>query len=253
VYGGNVRGVEHLAERLAEIPGVVTVSLGGSRAQGAEQSGSDWDFCLYYRGGLRAEDIRALDFPGQVFEPGDWGRLLNGGAWLHVDDRQVDLLYRDLDFVEHSIAEAEQGRFEIDEAQGYVAGLPSYFLVGEVALAKVLSGGLPGATFYDVLRRTASERWYEVADFSLREAEFAASRCETVTCAGLLAKAAIAAAHGRLAERGEWVFNEKRILQRAAITDADALLAAGIGTHPAAVHNTVLRMKEVLALRASAS
>lgn len=234
---------------LAGIPGVVAVSLGGSRASGAEHATSDWDLCVYYRGRLRTEDILSLGFPGRVFEPGDWGRLLNGGAWLHVGGQQVDLLYRDLDVVELWIAQAEQGRFEIDEAQGYVAGLPSYFLVGEVALAKVLRGELPGASFSDALRRTAPERWYGIADFSLWEAEFAASRGETATCAGLLAKAAIAVAHGRLAEHSEWVFNEKRILQRAAISGAEALFATGIGADPAALQNAVSRMQDVLGLR----
>ena len=43
--------VEHIAERLAAIPGVVAVTLGGSRATGTAVEGSDWDFGLYYRGG----------------------------------------------------------------------------------------------------------------------------------------------------------------------------------------------------------
>ena len=52
--------MEHLAERLAEIPGVVAVTLGGSRATGTAVEGSDWDFGLYYRGGLDPADITAL-------------------------------------------------------------------------------------------------------------------------------------------------------------------------------------------------
>jgi len=44
--------VEHVAGRLAEIPGVVAVTLGGSRATNTAVEGSDWDFGLYYRDGL---------------------------------------------------------------------------------------------------------------------------------------------------------------------------------------------------------
>jgi hypothetical protein len=38
--------VRHLAERFAVIPGVVAVSLGGSRATGLATEHSDWDFGL---------------------------------------------------------------------------------------------------------------------------------------------------------------------------------------------------------------
>ena len=41
--------MEHLAERLAQIPGVEVVTLGGSRAAGTARAHSDWDFGLYYR------------------------------------------------------------------------------------------------------------------------------------------------------------------------------------------------------------
>ncbi len=43
----DTRSVEYLAERLAAVPGVVAVTLGGSRAVGAAVAGSDWDFGLY--------------------------------------------------------------------------------------------------------------------------------------------------------------------------------------------------------------
>ena len=32
-------------------------------------------------------DVRALGFDGEVFAPGEWGRFVNGGAWLRVDDQ----------------------------------------------------------------------------------------------------------------------------------------------------------------------
>ncbi len=72
----DTRSVEYLAERLAAVPGVVAVTLGGSRAVGAA-AGSDWDFGLYYRGGLDPADISALGWPGRVFAPGEWGSILN--------------------------------------------------------------------------------------------------------------------------------------------------------------------------------
>ncbi len=42
--------IETLVPRLAELPGVVAVALGGSRALGTARLDSDWDIGLYYRG-----------------------------------------------------------------------------------------------------------------------------------------------------------------------------------------------------------
>ena len=59
-----------IGDRLAQVPGVVAVTLGGSRASGSATDDSDWDFGLYYRGTIDPDDIRALGWPGQVFGPG---------------------------------------------------------------------------------------------------------------------------------------------------------------------------------------
>jgi hypothetical protein len=58
--------------------------------------GSDWDFGLYYLDWLDPADIVARGWPGRVFAPGEWGRIVNGGAWLTIDGTKVDLIYRDL-------------------------------------------------------------------------------------------------------------------------------------------------------------
>ena len=210
--------MEHLAERLASISGVVAVALGGSRARGTERPDSDWDFGLYYRGAISAADVRALGFGGTVVEPGEWGPMMNGGAWLTVDGARVDLLYRDLDVVEHWLAEAEAGRYRRFHVEGYVAGMPTYALAGELAVNRVLIGELPRpAVFPDALRATAVRNWRSSRDFSLMLAETAQARGDAIYCAGLLAKAAISEAHARLAERGEWALNEKGIVERAGL------------------------------------
>jgi predicted nucleotidyltransferase len=60
--------VRELAERLMEIPGVVAVALGGSRAGGVIHPDSDWDFGLYYRDAIRADAVRALGFEGTAVD-----------------------------------------------------------------------------------------------------------------------------------------------------------------------------------------
>lgn len=238
--------VEKLAERLAEIPGVVAVALGGSRARGDERPDSDWDFGLYYERKLRAKDVRALGFPGEVVEPGAWGRLVNGGAWLDVDGTRVDLLYRDLGFVEKWVEEARAGRFEIDRVGGFVAGMATYVLAGELALGKVLVGELPRPEFPDALRTTAPERWRGDVEFSLAVAERAADRGDLAPCVGLLVRAAIAEAQARLAAAGEWALNEKGILRRAELGDLEPTLAL-VGLRPSELTRSVARVRAELA------
>jgi hypothetical protein len=229
--------VPHLADRLRAIPGVVAVALVGSG-----------DFRLYYRGEIRADDVRGLGFRGTVAEPGEWGRLTNGGARGTVEGERVDLLYRDLDFVQHWIDEAEAGRYEVDQVDGYLAGMASYVLVGELALAEVLAGELPRAGFPQALRDAAPRRWRASAAFSLAAADTAAEHHDIVSCAGLLAKAAIEAAQAALAEKGEWALNEKGIVRRAELgARVEAILAAP-GDRAFELARAVTAMRAVLGI-----
>lgn len=216
-----------IGERLAGIPGVVAVTLGGSRATRTHRNDSDWDFGLYYQGAIDPADVRALGWPGEVFAPGEWGRLVNGGAWLRVDGQAVDLIYRDVDQVAHWTSEAEVGRFEIQREVGYVAGLATYVLAGELALNEVLVGSLPRPSFPSRLRETAPPLWFRIAAGALAVGRVHAERGDTIAALANLTQAVLATAQGRLAARGEWALNEKRIIERAGLTDAQALLHHG--------------------------
>jgi hypothetical protein len=240
--------VRELAERLMEIPGVVAVTLGGPRAGGLIHPDCDWDFGLYYRDAIRADDVRALGLEGTVVEPGAWGRLVNGGAWLTVEEQRVELLYRDVDVVRHWLDEADAGKYEVDRVEGYLAGMATYVLPGELAMAELLAGELPRPGFPDALRQAAPGRWRRSAGFSLAIAETAAARHDVVSCAGLLAKAAIEAAQAALAERGEWALNEKAIVRRAALgTRVEAIIAAP-GDRPFELSRAVTAMRAALAI-----
>lgn len=197
--------------RLVTLPGVVAVALGGSRARGEARPDSDWDFGLYFGGPIDTAAVRALGYAGDVVEPGRWGRLVNGGAWLTVDGDPVDLLYRDLDIVLHWLAEAEAGRFEVDLVASNIVGLPTYVLAGELAHNRVLAGELPRPSFPEPLRQTAPRWWRGNAAFSLFGAHKAAERGDVTLCVGLLGRSALAEGHARLAERGEWVLKMRRV------------------------------------------
>ncbi|MFF9766619.1 nucleotidyltransferase domain-containing protein [Streptomyces sp. NPDC053086] len=217
------------ADRLASLPTVRAVALGGSRAEGTHRPDSDWDLAVYYRGPFDPDDLRALGWPGEVSETGGWGGgVFNGGAWLTIDGRRVDVHYRDLDVVEHELAEAEEGRFRVEPLLFHLAGIPSYLVVAELALNQVLRGELPRPAGYPPrLRRAAVDRWSGTADATLSYAEANhAPHGRLTETAGALATAAVQSAHAVLAARGEWVTNEKRLLERAGLRTVDNVLAS---------------------------
>ncbi|MFC0597721.1 nucleotidyltransferase domain-containing protein [Streptomyces palmae] len=215
-----------LADRLAALPRVRAVALGGSRATGDHRPDSDWDLALYYRGPFSPDSLRALGWPGEVFGIGDWGGgVFNGGAWLRVDGRRVDVHYRDLDEVEHQLAEARAGRFGVERLLFHLAGIPTYLVVAELAVNRVLHGELPRPAYPEELRRRAPERWWGDARNTLDYARAAhAGRGHLTDCAGAVATAACQAAHAVLAARGEWVTNEKTLLDRAGLREVDRIL-----------------------------
>ncbi|MGI5198927.1 nucleotidyltransferase domain-containing protein [Streptomyces sp. CA-288835] len=219
--------LDHIADRLATLPTVRSVTLGGSRAQGTHTPDSDWDLAVYYRGAFDPADLRALGWPGEVSEIGGWGGgVFNGGAWLTIEGRRVDVHYRDLDVVEHVWAEAEEGRFRIEPLMFHLAGIPTYLLVAELAINQVLRGELRRPSAYpQALRKTAPERWHGIATLTLAYAKAGhAPKGALTQVAGAIAVAATQTAHAVLAARGEWVTNEKRLLERAGLREVDALV-----------------------------
>ncbi len=90
---------------------------------------------------------------------GEWGPVVNGGAWLTAGGLAVDVIYRDLDTVERWLAEARAGRFELLSQNGSLAGAPTYTLVGELAVCVPLHGTLPRPEFPAALAEHAARWW----------------------------------------------------------------------------------------------
>jgi len=240
------RPIAELVEVLANMPGAVAVVLGGSRAVGTGDAESDWDLGLYYQGPI---DLAALAARGTVHPPGAWGRLMNGGAWLQCGGLKVDVILRDLDVVQHWQRRAEQGEFEVDLLLGYLAGVPTYLLPAELASCCVVRGELPAAPYPPKLAAAAPTSWRFRRSFSLDYARMHAGRGNALAAAGQAAKAVLEEAHAILAERSQWVCNEKRLIEAAGLADLHSLFA-GVPSEPAELVAWVDRVARQLGVTA---
>ena len=131
---------------LGGVPGIRALALGGSRARGEATAQSDYDIGLYYEADHPIDTGRlakaAIQLPGasgsSVTALGEWGPWINGGAWLTVEGRRVDLLYRDLGKVRSVIDACRAGRIERVYQPGHPHAFVSAIYMGEVALARML-------------------------------------------------------------------------------------------------------------------
>ena len=217
--------IEPVAEVLFQLPGVEAVALGGSRAQGTNGPESDWDIALYYRDKFEPQHVRDIGWPGRLTEPGGWGRVFNGGGKLSVDGQEIDIHYRDLGLIEEIHDDALRGEFVIEPLLFHQAGLPTYILLAELGVNKVLRGELPQWNYPSELRRAAPPVWWGRADPTLSYAAGHARHGRVAQCAGLLSEAACETAHAILSHRGEWVTNEKQLLNMAGLHGIDDIVA----------------------------
>lgn len=227
-----------VADTLYDLPGVDAVALGGSRAHSANRPDSDWDVAVYYRDRFDPNTIRALGWPGQISEIGGWGSVFNGGGALTVENRQVDIHYRDLNLIERIHDDALRGEFTITSLLFHQADLPSYILLAELGINRTLRGELPAWDYPPALRESATSVWWDHARHTLHYSRSHARAGRVAQCAGLLSEAACHTGHAILAHRGEWITNEKRLLTNAGLRDVDRIVAR-LGTEPAGLLRAV--------------
>lgn len=134
--------LEQLVERLSNINGVSAIVLGGSYASGMNHDASDMDVGLYYSPSapFSIADIRRIakdisaDGAATVTGFYEWGAWVNGGAWIHTPQGKVDFLYRNLDQVQQTIVEAQQGISHHDYDQQPAYGFYSVIYLAETQI-----------------------------------------------------------------------------------------------------------------------
>ncbi|MET9921460.1 nucleotidyltransferase domain-containing protein [Streptomyces sp. NPDC006435] len=231
-----------MASRLADLPGIRAVALGGSRARGAHRPDSDWDLGLYYRGTPDVAALTALasevqGAPAEVAGPGGWGPWVDGGTWLRVDGVAVDWILRDLDRVEAVWEDCREGRFEVGVQPGHPLGFWSPAYPGEVAMGRVLADPRGELTalqertrhYPEPLRAALVGAAWE-ADFSVAAARKSAPGGDTLHVALCLSRAFGVLAQSLHAHHRVWCLNEKgATAAAAALPDTPAGYADRVG------------------------
>jgi predicted nucleotidyltransferase len=225
--------LERIVPRLAEVPGVVAVVLGGSRSRGTAIPTSDYDVALYF-GAETSLDTRRLlekardlvDDPAaaEVTAVGGWGPRIVGGGWLSIAGRKVDLLYRGVEPVREVIAECCAGRIRMDYQPGHPHGFCSATWMGEIALCRPLHdphgviGGLKAATspYPEKLREALLRTFLWEVQFSIANGEIAVARGEQTHIAGCVYRALSCIAQVLFAINRRYLINEKGALAEAA-------------------------------------
>ena len=131
-----------LTGQLSCIPGIAALVLGGSYASGQAHADSDMDIGLYYyeNSPFAIADIRAIaknfSVRGTPTVTGfyEWGVWVNGGSWINTPRGKVDFLYRNLDQVQRTITQAQQGSYDHDYDQQPTNGFYSVIYLAETQI-----------------------------------------------------------------------------------------------------------------------
>ncbi|SFJ33017.1 nucleotidyltransferase domain-containing protein [Bradyrhizobium sp. cf659] len=222
-----------LTSAFAGVPGVEAVVLGGSRARGSEHAASDYDIGLYFKTAIPLDTERLLAAAKEIADDpaatavtpvGEWGPWIVGGAWLSVDGRKVDLLYRNADAVEAVMQSCRAGVVTMDYQPGHPHGFCSAIWMGEIAycrplhdpqalIARLKSIALP---YPPPLRAALIRRFQWEISFGIENAELTVARGEQTHVAGCLYRSLACIAQVLFALNEHYLINEKGALQEAA-------------------------------------
>ncbi|MCK1722320.1 nucleotidyltransferase domain-containing protein [Bradyrhizobium sp. 141] len=223
----------HLTSAFREVPGLAAIVLGGSRARGSAHLTSDHDIGLYFAAASPIDTERLLAAAKEIADDpaattvtpvGEWGPWIVGGAWLSVEGRKVDLLYRNADAVEAVMKSCHAGLVTMTYQPGHPHGFCSAIWMGEIAycqplhdpqglIARLKSIALP---YPRPLREALIQRFRWEILFGIGNAELAIARGDRTHVAGCLYRSLACIAQVLFALNERYLINEKGALQEAA-------------------------------------
>lgn len=218
-----------LVRAFGGVPGIRAIALGGSRARGEATAQSDYDLGLYYEADhpidigrlAKAAMLLADAASSSVTAIGEWGPWINGGAWLTVEGKRVDLLYRELGKVRDVIEACRAGRIERVYQPGHPHAFVSAIYMGEVALCRVLwdpENVLAGLKrlcdpYPPALGDALVRSFLWEARFALENAAHGRGRDDPAYVAGCAFRAVACLCQTLFARNGVYLLNEKGAVQ----------------------------------------
>ena len=131
--------LDDFTNELKNIDNIKAIVLGGSYATGMATGTSDLDIGVYY---FEEEpfDINAVKLLAEKYANVDkptvtgfyeWGPWVNGGAWIKTAKGKVDILYKNIDQITSTIANAKKGVWENHFEQQPPYGFSSLIFLAE--------------------------------------------------------------------------------------------------------------------------
>lgn len=216
---------------LRDCPFILGVVLGGSHATGTATAQSDIDIGIYYD--AAALDVNMLNRAAKqlddserenlVCREGEWGKWVNGGGWLTVDGRAVDLLLRDMQRVEECILQTGCGRVTSHYQTGHPHAYLNVMYRGELASCRVLyakdaaflSWKQEAERYPAPLREALISFFHFEAEFSCMLAAKSAASGDIYTVCGHLFRSISALNQVLFALNRTYCLNEKKAVWRA--------------------------------------
>lgn len=250
------------------MPGIVAIVLGGSYASGAQHAASDLDVGLYYNEDNpfaipTIKQIAAgLAATGGATVTGfyEWGAWVNGGAWIHTPHGKVDFLYRNLNQVQRTLTEAQQGITHRDYDQQPTHGfysviylaetqicLPLYDPEGVIAHLKAQVAQYPPRLKQQVV---VDSLWS--AEFTLLFARDFAAQGDVYNTVGCLTRTVANLTQALFALNERYFLRDKKVMETLAtfpllppdyVAQVNAILACP-GSTAAALTETVARLRQ---------
>jgi len=224
--------LEDLTGMLSRLPGMAAVALGGSYASQTQHAASDLDIGLYYHetspfaiAEIRqvAESLSDGSAP-TVTDFYEWGVWVNGGAWIHTAQGKVDFQYRNLDHVQRTIDEAQQGITHHDYDQQPAYGFYSVIYLAETQICIPLydpDGQIAGlkrqvAVYPEKLKRKTVADTLWGAEFTLLHAQGFAAQGDVYNTVGCLTRVSANLTQALFALNECYFMRDKQVMERLA-------------------------------------
>lgn len=229
VPAGKKELLHRIVTALSRVTGVVAIVLGGSYARGTQREDSDLDLGLYYWAAtpFAIADIKSVaDGISTIKAPVvtnfyEWGPWVNGGAWIQSQVGKVDFLYRNLDQVQQTIDEAQQGVTRYDYGQQPAYGFYSVIYLAETFVcrplydpqAQIENLKFQVAAYPAKLKQKIVVEWLWNAEFTLIHAQNFAAAGDVYNTVGCLTRVAAGLTQALFALNETYFISDKRAME----------------------------------------